>query len=375
MYFGTLKACDFAISSMKRHTMASFSFSSESDDDQQQSHQQQNQQQSLDDNDDDNHSMSIETVQYDLSNLCLSKSSGTASSSRRSRRASVDGSSYSELAEFMMEYNMPRAQRRHSNVETSLYPNQEDLLASSLTECSVDDIFNKGAPPSHFPSNEPMQLRRFTSDPQLVNSTTISPMNESPPGAYSSTSNLCTNKTLNPSWVDKSMQVEQKIESQHRDPCDGSDDYDPPPLLEGDEEEEQHYKTSSSTGSPTKVGAFGVPTKYPPRPDVEISPGVYMTLRGTDETVRAIEAGRGKLVFCLACATPLQCVPDCDLVICPDCRVFSPVPKFDDDQHYVYGDDVDQQDCSGKTKDAKTKVAQPEWIGGVGLGLKVSFLD
>ena len=50
-----------------------------------------------------------------------------------------------------------------------------------------------------------------------------------------------------------------------------------------------------------------------------------MELRGAAETLQAIEAGIAASVICACCEVPLLCVPDAECVICPDCKVVSPV--------------------------------------------------
>lgn len=55
-----------------------------------------------------------------------------------------------------------------------------------------------------------------------------------------------------------------------------------------------------------------------------------MPLRGSEETLRAIEAGLGQQVTCMACGALLTCINDCLMVICPDCRCVSQTPNAND---------------------------------------------
>jgi hypothetical protein len=64
-----------------------------------------------------------------------------------------------------------------------------------------------------------------------------------------------------------------------------------------------------------------------PAIQVEIYPGEFLPLRGAKETIEAIEGGQSKYVFCYACGLGLRCVADCELVLCPDCRVVSPARR------------------------------------------------
>jgi hypothetical protein len=59
--------------------------------------------------------------------------------------------------------------------------------------------------------------------------------------------------------------------------------------------------------------------------EVEISPGVFALLRGSEETWRAIQAGHFETVVCVCCCNTLQCIADAEYVLCPECRVVSPV--------------------------------------------------
>ncbi|GKY98829.1 hypothetical protein MPSEU_000838900 [Mayamaea pseudoterrestris] len=66
-----------------------------------------------------------------------------------------------------------------------------------------------------------------------------------------------------------------------------------------------------------------------PELQIEISPGLSMPLRSSQETIVAVESGYLAQLACLACETFLATVPDCQLVICPACRFLSPVEDGD----------------------------------------------
>jgi hypothetical protein len=91
-----------------------------------------------------------------------------------------------------------------------------------------------------------------------------------------------------------------------------------------------------------------------------------MPLRGSEETLQAIEMGLARIVTCFVCNHSLACVPDCELVICPDCRVISPVPPAEDDRNTVHRGDGPR----GIWEDAYYYEARPARRG-VGLGLKM----
>jgi hypothetical protein len=81
--------------------------------------------------------------------------------------------------------------------------------------------------------------------------------------------------------------------------------------------------------------------------EVEIVPGVFALLRGSEETWRAIQRGNFETVVCVCCYNRLHCIADAEYVLCPECRVVSPVGD-------PYRDEL---------------TASGQHISGVGLGL------
>jgi hypothetical protein len=63
------------------------------------------------------------------------------------------------------------------------------------------------------------------------------------------------------------------------------------------------------------------------KPDlqIEISPGIYARLRGSEETWNAIKCGNSTHTKCFSCELSLICISDAEYVICPACRVVSPI--------------------------------------------------
>ena len=59
--------------------------------------------------------------------------------------------------------------------------------------------------------------------------------------------------------------------------------------------------------------------------ELEISPGVWMSLRGADETWNAIMNGAYCPTKCLMCSLNLLCILDAEYVLCPECRVVGPI--------------------------------------------------
>jgi hypothetical protein len=100
--------------------------------------------------------------------------------------------------------------------------------------------------------------------------------------------------------------------------------------------------SSSSTLNGSHRRRATMPSVQHERPivDIEVAPGVYKTLRRSDETVAALERGIHAVVTCFACNVALGTVPDCELVICPDCRVLSPMTNnINDDANAATSND------------------------------------
>jgi hypothetical protein len=132
---------------------------------------------------------------------------------------------------------------------------------------------------------------------------------------------------------------------------------------------------------------------------IEVYPGEFLLLRGAKETLEAIERGHSKSVFCYACGLGLRCVADCDLVICPDCRIMSPVPRRpaslllednaecedeEDSTSFTHRgclpqfiplwweeDDVSFHSSKQKSKVCSWNGSSLGYTGGVGLGLRI----
>jgi hypothetical protein len=58
---------------------------------------------------------------------------------------------------------------------------------------------------------------------------------------------------------------------------------------------------------------------------IEIAPGIFKPLRGSEETWKAIETGNIVPTACLSCSLSLHCLDDAEYVICPACQVVGPV--------------------------------------------------
>mmetsp|Transcript_34336 Transcript_34336/g.52725 ORF Transcript_34336/g.52725 Transcript_34336/m.52725 type:complete len:201 (-) Transcript_34336:276-878(-) len=79
---------------------------------------------------------------------------------------------------------------------------------------------------------------------------------------------------------------------------------------------------------------------------MEIEPGVFLPLRGAEETLCGLVAGRLRHATCWGCEASLSCLLDADYILCPKCRIISPLEK-----------------------------KEPGIIGGVGLGLEAAAVQ
>ena len=102
--------------------------------------------------------------------------------------------------------------------------------------------------------------------------------------------------------------------------------------------------SSSSSGGPfgashdaiaEKVAAYDTASAASRRmARIEIAPGVTARLRGADETWAALENDYYLPASCVCCGADICCIMDADVVLCPLCKVVSPMdgcagPGFD----------------------------------------------
>ena len=75
----------------------------------------------------------------------------------------------------------------------------------------------------------------------------------------------------------------------------------------------------------TKPAAVPSSPKQSPTPTIELEPGVFLRLRGAVETQMAIQSGHFIATDCPCCTATICCIENADYVVCPDCRVVSPI--------------------------------------------------
>jgi hypothetical protein len=89
------------------------------------------------------------------------------------------------------------------------------------------------------------------------------------------------------------------------------------------------------------------------RLEVEVAPGVFLPLHGSQETLSAMQEGQLVSRACFVCTLTIMCVPQASYVLCPDCRVVSPVER------------------SAVPTTMKCGATLSGEVGGVGLGMKL----
>ena len=86
-------------------------------------------------------------------------------------------------------------------------------------------------------------------------------------------------------------------------------------------------ESEASSSSEDECPAFIEPYSYQkPKYDKQIQVGTeYFRLRGADETYRAIQHDFITSILCPCCESTLLAIADADFVLCPQCRVVSPL--------------------------------------------------
>ena len=102
---------------------------------------------------------------------------------------------------------------------------------------------------------------------------------------------------------------------------------------------------------------------------IEITPGQFAKLLKGRQTWNAMHNGTAVSASCIICTSTLQCCPEADYVLCPDCNVVSPLSSNDDDNHSRGSSshrDANRQESIRKLS------MESDHVGAVGLGYKRS---
>jgi hypothetical protein len=271
-------------------------------------------------------------------------------------------------------------QERCQQLENSLYPTVKELYESTdRHDTSVEDIFAQA---------ERYRMSRMKESRMLQKESNVHSSRQSQsssrPGAYPSTSQI--EKPGLPAWVENAQQVREKVErhgflSEVHSEATRREHPMPLPLSPalGQCNDTSYRGEESSAGSrSTKPSSRNSKTnntyrgaRPAPQPiEVEVAPGEFMPLRGSDETLEAIEMGYARIVTCFACSASLACVPDCELVICPDCRVISPICSSEQEDERKVAHHNDNPYGGWEDGNAYYHQTSPP-PRGVGLGLKM----
>lgn len=267
----------------------------------------------------------VEVESWNLSNLCLSEP------------LADEDEAYHVVSRLPKRRTIPPQTCRRPSFwhlyPHALYPSRSEIPSVSFG--GVEDIFDKLRSHSELPSKLE-EKQEYSEEHTCTNLDTRV-------GAYQATAPL----------------LHEENPKQSRPP--------PPTWIDTNS---QGYKPSSSMSTHSR------------RHEIEIAPGEYMPLRGSVETMDAVNNGSATQVACLACGIELQCVPDADLVICPDCRVLSPTIPQDQQQEYCSVDHnrsdclLDENPSYDQRKNASFGINNDKRHGrvrGVGLGCKIQF--
>jgi hypothetical protein len=108
--------------------------------------------------------------------------------------------------------------------------------------------------------------------------------------------------------------------------------YQQPPMQQ---QQQRSYERSQSYYMPNQRDTYqsihqNTSTQIPPSSHsrngmeplkLEISPGVFATVRGADETERAVASNHLIHLQCMACTVNISCIADAQYVLCPVCKV------------------------------------------------------
>lgn len=92
--------------------------------------------------------------------------------------------------------------------------------------------------------------------------------------------------------------------------------------------------------------------------EIEVTPGIFMKLRGSKETQQAIDNNFVQYTSCFACTIKLLCIADAEFIICPECKTISPTVELEQQE-----EEEETVAVAGSSNSNK--------VGGVGLGLRV----
>jgi len=109
---------------------------------------------------------------------------------------------------------------------------------------------------------------------------------------------------------------------------------------------------------------------------MEIAPNVRVPVRSSRETYEAVHQGQFTVVTCFVCAETLVCTNQAAFVLCPDCRVVSPIMSDITSDHNNNNDNhYKKSTMTTTTTTTSSAYTQKDGPGGIGTGLKREWID
>ena len=99
---------------------------------------------------------------------------------------------------------------------------------------------------------------------------------------------------------------------------------------------------------------------------IEIIPGKFAKLLKGQQTWNAMHNGTAVSVGCIVCDVTLQCCPEADYVLCPDCNVVSPMPSKGTERRGPSARCL----MKNETKTSNRRLSMGSHFGAVGLGYR-----
>ena len=98
-----------------------------------------------------------------------------------------------------------------------------------------------------------------------------------------------------------------------------------PPLYEAQAEEDPFQSNSNNNKNSNNREQQHRPREQQCGLELEIQPGLFVPLRGSEETLDAMNNGFILQTVCFACTMKVLCIADSEYVLCPVCKVVSPI--------------------------------------------------
>lgn len=187
-------------------------------------------------------------------------------------------------------------------------------LAKSSTNTSISNSacgYQKFHLPEHKHDYYPEVTNATTTSYRSHRLTTTASKSSLSPNRYENEkgcNNFTYTSSLKADGVLKSSAPSDSYSSSH--PYQGNDYYGATVILRNGDGEKQN-QTQPHNDENNKI--------------IEICPGIVLRLRGAKETIDAIKSDFFMPHSCCCCQKSIFCIQDADYVLCPDCRVVTPI--------------------------------------------------